>query len=468
MKPDVSLVRNRTFDEIKVGDTASLTRKLTRRDIDLFAAMSGDINPAHVDPEFAKSDMFHEVIAHGMWGGALISTVLGTELPGPGTIYLDQNLRFLGPIGLGEAVTVNVTAREKDAANHRITFDCKCANQNGKIIIDGTALVIAPVEKINRPRVTLPEVRLEERGEKFRAMIARAEMLAPITTAVVHPVDANSLGGAVAAAQAHLITPVLIGPEARIRAVAKEAGLDISPYRLVATEHSDAAAATAAVMARDGEVHALMKGSLHTNDFLHPVVLKENDLRTRRRLSHVFLLDVPTYDRPLFITDGAINIMPDLEAKRDIVQNVIGMAHALGVALPKVAILSAVEVVSPKIPSTLDAAALCKMADRGQITGAVIDGPMAFDDAISIAAAKAEKIDSSVAGRADILIAPDLDAGNMMAKQLEYLADADAAGVVLGARVPIILTSRADSVQSRLASCAVAALIEQFALEGGE
>ena len=168
MKPDVSLVRNRTFDEIKVGDTASLTRKLTRRDIDLFAAMSGDINPAHVDPEFAKSDMFHEVIAHGMWGGALISTVLGTELPGPGTIYLNQNLRFLGPIGLGEAVTVNVTAREKDAANHRITFDCKCANQNGKIIIDGTALVIAPVEKINRPRVTLPEVRLEERGEKFR------------------------------------------------------------------------------------------------------------------------------------------------------------------------------------------------------------------------------------------------------------------------------------------------------------
>lgn len=461
MNPSTDCIENRTFDEIKVGDSAGLTRKLTRRDIELFAVMSGDVNPAHVDPEFAKSDMFHKVIAHGMWGGALISTVLGTELPGPGTIYLDQNLRFLGAIGLGDTVTVTVTAREKDETHHRISFDCKCANQDGKIVIDGTALVIAPTEKIKRPRITLPEVRIEEHGAKFRHMIALAEALAPIVTAVVHPVDANSLGGAVAAAQANLIAPVLIGPEHKIRAAAKEAGLDLSPYRLVPTEHSDAAAAKAVAMVRKGEVRALMKGSLHTDEFMHPIMRSENGLRTERRLSHVFLLDVPSYDRPLFVTDGAININPDLEDKRDIVQNAIDMAHALGIAAPKVAILSAVEVVTPKIPSTVEAAAICKMANRKQIAGGIVDGPLAFDNAISEDAARAKGIDSPVAGHADILVVPDVEAGNMLAKQLEYLADADAAGVVVGARVPIILTSRADSVQSRLASSAVAALIEQ-------
>lgn len=461
MNPSTGCIENRTFDEIKVGDSAGLTRKLTRRDIELFAVMSGDVNPAHVDPEFAKSDMFHKVIAHGMWGGALISTVLGTELPGPGTIYLDQNLRFLGAIGLGDTVTVTVTAREKDETHHRISFDCKCANQDGKIVIDGTALVIAPTEKIKRPRITLPEVRIEEHGAKFRHMIALAEALAPIVTAVVHPVDANSLGGAVAAAQANLIAPVLIGPEHKIRAAAKEAGLDLSPYRLVPTEHSDAAAAKAVAMVRKGEVRALMKGSLHTDEFMHPIMRSENGLRTERRLSHVFLLDVPSYDRPLFVTDGAININPDLEDKRDIVQNAIDMAHALGIAAPKVAILSAVEVVTPKIPSTVEAAAICKMANRKQIAGGIVDGPLAFDNAISEDAARAKGIDSPVAGHADILVVPDVEAGNMLAKQLEYLADADAAGVVVGARVPIILTSRADSVQSRLASSAVAALIEQ-------
>jgi phosphate acetyltransferase len=453
-------IENRTFDEIKVGDSASLTRKLARRDIELFAVMSGDVNPAHVDPEFAKSDMFHKVIAHGMWGGALVSTVLGTELPGPGTIYLDQSLRFLGPIGLGDTVTVTVTAREKDEKHHRITFDCKCTNQDGKMVIDGTALVIAPTEKIKRPRITLPEVKVEERGTKFRRMIAMAEALEPIITAVVHPVDANSLGGAVAAARANLITPVLIGPERKIRAVAEEAGLDLSPYRLEPTEHSDAAAALAVRMVRKGEVRALMKGSLHTDEFMHPIVQREDGLRTGRRLSHVFLLDIPSFDRPLFVTDGAINISPTLEDKRDIVQNAIDMAHALDLALPKVAILSAVEVVTPKIPSTVEAAAICKMADRRQITGGIVDGPLAYDNAVSEEAARAKGIDSPVAGRADILVVPDVEAGNMLAKQIEYLADADTAGIVVGARVPIILTSRADSVQSRLASSAVAALVE--------
>jgi len=465
MSPAQDLIENHVFDDIAPGQSASLTRTLTERDIEVFATVSGDINPAHVDPEFAKSDMFHKVIAHGMWGGALISTVLGTELPGPGTIYLDQSLRFLGPIGLGDVVTVTVTARQKDPAHHSIAFACTCVNQDGKVVIDGTALVIAPTEKIKRARVVLPDVVIEDHGAKFRTMIAMAEKLPPLLTAVVHPVDANSLGGAVAAAQAGLIVPVLVGPEARIRAAAQEAGLDILPYQLVATEHSDAAAEIAAQMAHKGEVHALMKGSLHTDEFLHPVMDAANFLRTKFRLSHVFLMDVPSYPRPLFITDGAINISPNLEAKKDIVQNAINMAHALGIAAPRVAILSAVEEVNPKIPSTVDAAALCKMAERGQITGGIVDGPLGFDNAVSLAAAKTKHIVSDVAGLADILVAPDLDAGNMIAKQLEYLAGADAAGIVLGARVPIILTSRADNVQSRLASCAVAALIKNYQTE---
>ena len=454
-------IENRTFDEIAIGDTASLTRKLTRRDIELFAVMSGDVNPAHVDPEYAKSDMFHKIIAHGMWGGALISTVLGTELPGPGTIYLDQTFKFTRPVTLGDTVTVTVTAREKEEKHHHVRFDCKCTNQNGKVVIDGSALVIAPTEKIRRHRIELPEVRLEERGAKFRSMIAMAESLEPIMTAVVHPVDANSLGGAVMAAKANLITPILIGPEYKIRATAEEAGIDITPYRLEPVEHSDAAAARAVVMARKGEVGALMKGSLHTDEFMHPVVQHDTGLHTERRLSHVFVLDVPTLDRPLFVTDGAINIYPDLVDKRDIVQNAIDLAHALSIAAPKVAILSAVEFVEPRIKSTIEAAAICKMANRNQIKGGIVDGPLAFDNAISEEAARAKGIDSAVAGHADILVVPDLESGNMLGKQLEYLADAEAAGIVVGARLPLILTSRADSVQSRLASCAVAALLHQ-------
>ncbi|MEJ2760898.1 MAG: bifunctional enoyl-CoA hydratase/phosphate acetyltransferase [Gammaproteobacteria bacterium] len=454
-------IENRTFDEIGIGATASLTRKLTRHDIELFAAMSGDVNPAMVDPEYASSDMFHKIIAHGMWGGALISTVLGTELPGPGTIYLDQSLAFRAPVSPGDTVTVTVTAREKDEKNHHVRFDCTCTNQDGKVVIDGSALVIAPTEKIRRKRVELPEVRLEERGDKFRRMTAMAEKLEPIRTAVVHPVDANSLGGAVAAAKANLIIPVLIGPEHKIRAAAEEAGIDIEPYQLVPTEHSDAAAARAVAMARKGEVGALMKGSLHTDEFLHPVVQGETGLRTERRMSHVFVLDIPTFDRPLFVTDGAINIYPDLATKKDIVQNAIDLALALDIKQPRVAVLSAVEVVEPKIRSTVEAAAICKMANRNQITGGIVDGPLAFDNAISTEAARAKGIESAVAGRSDILVAPDLEAGNMLAKQLEYLADAEAAGIVVGARLPIMLTSRADSVQSRQATCAVAALMHR-------
>ncbi|HET7380143.1 MAG TPA: bifunctional enoyl-CoA hydratase/phosphate acetyltransferase [Gaiellales bacterium] len=448
-------VENRTFDEIKVGDAASLVRTLSRDDINLFAVMSGDVNPSHVDDEYARSDMFHEIVAHGMWGGALISTLLGTRLPGPGTIYLGQTLRFQRPVTVGDTVTVSVTATAKDAQKHRVTFACECINQRREVVIKGDAEVLAPTEKVKRPRAILPEVHLHERGARYRELIDLTKGLAPIRTAVVHPVDRYSLLGALDAARANLIVPVLIGPEAKIRAAAEALDVDLAPYTLVATAHSHEAAARAVAMARAGEVEALMKGSLHTDELMHEVVARPTGLATERRISHVFVMDVPTYPRPLFITDAAINIAPDLDAKRDIVQNAIDLAHVLGLESPKVAILSAVETVTPKMQSTLDAAALCKMADRGQITGGVLDGPLAFDNAVSEEAARIKSIASPVAGKADILLVPDLEAGNILVKQLGYLADAEGAGIVLGARVPIILTSRADTVLARMASCAM-------------
>jgi phosphate acetyltransferase len=454
----MEFIENRTFDELEVGDSASLVRTLAREDIELFAVMSGDVNPAHVDEEFAKSDMFHKVIAHGMWGGALISTVLGTQLPGPGTIYLGQTLRFRRPVGLGDTITVKVTVAAKDPTSHRATFDCTCTNQRRQVVIEGEAEVVAPTRKIRRQRMALPEVHLHERGARYQQLIAMTRELAPIRTAVVHPVDTPSLLGAVEAAKAGLIEPLLVGPEAKIRAAAEQAGLDLGALAIVATPHSHAAAEEAVRLARAGEVEALMKGALHTDEVMAPVVHATTGLRTERRISHVFAMDVPSHPRPLFITDAAINIYPDLEAKRDIVQNAIDLARALGLEQPKVAILSAVETVYPKIPGTIDAAALCKMADRGQITGGLVDGPLAFDNAISEEAARTKGIVSPVAGRADILVVPDLEAGNMLAKQLDYLAGAQAAGLVLGARVPIVLTSRADKTLARLASCALALL----------
>ncbi len=459
-------IENRTFDEIKVGDSASLQRTLTREDIQLFAVMSGDVNPAQVDEEYARSDHFHKIVAHGMWGGALISTLLGTKLPGPGTIYLRQTLAFQKPVAVGDTVTVRVTAAALDPERHRVTFDCRCVNQLGDVVIDGTAEVLAPTEKVRRPRAVLPAVHFHERGARFQRLIEQTRGLEPIRTAVVHPVDRNALLGAIDAARAGLIVPILVGPEAKIRATAAAESIDLTPYTLVATRHSHEAAERAVAMVRAGEVEALMKGSLHTDELMHEVVAKETGIRTVRRISHVFLVDVPTYARLLFITDAAINIAPDLDAKRDIVQNAIDLARLLGIAEPKVAILSAVETLSPEIRSTIDAAALCKMADRRQITGGVLDGPLAFDNAVSEEAARVKGIESPVAGRADILVVPDLESGNMLAKQLEYLGEAQSAGIVLGARVPIVLTSRADSPLTRMTSCAVALLCARRGLRG--
>jgi phosphotransacetylase len=296
-----------------------------------------------------------------------------------------------------------------------------------------------------------------------QALVARCAGQPPVVTAVVHPCDATSLESAVQAAALGLITPILVGPEAKIRATAQAAGLDISGLRLEAVPHSHAAAARGVALIRSGEAQLLMKGSLHTDELMHEVLAAETGLRTARRVSHVYIMDVPRYPRPLFITDAAINIAPSLDDKRDIVQNAIDLALMLGITQPRVAILSAAETVNAKLQSTLDAAALCKMADRGQITGGLLDGPLAFDNAISPEAAADKGIVSAVAGQADILVVPDLVAGNILAKQLVFLAGADAAGVVVGARAPIILTSRADAESARISSCAVAVLMVRAA-----
>lgn len=450
---------NRTFDEIRIGDSASLARTLSRPDIELFAVMSGDVNPTHMDEDFARNDVFRKVVAHRMWGGALISGVLGTLLPGPGTIYVRQDLRFLGSVGVGDTLTVTVTATAKDEATRQITFDCRCVNQAGAAVTAGTAEVIAPAEKIRHPQVMLPTVHLHREFLHQKKLLAAAEGLAPAVAAVAHPCDPESLSGAIAAAKANLIVPLLVGPEAKIRAAAAAANIDLSPYTILPAAHSHDAAEKAVASIRAGKAEILIKGSLHTDELMAEVVRKESGLRTSRRMSHVFVMDVPSYPRPLLITDAAINIDPTLAEKRDVVQNAIDLAHALGMPAPRVAILSAVESVNPDLRSTTDAASLCKMAERGQITGGILDGPLAFDNAVSPTAARAKGIASPVAGNADILVVPDLESGNMLAKQLQYLAESQAAGVVLGARVPIVLTSRADSALTRMTSTAVALLL---------
>lgn len=452
-------LESRTFEEINIGDSSSLTRTLRAEDIQLFAIMSGDVNPAIVDQEFAHSGMFREVIAHGMWSASLISTTLGTQFPGPGTILIDQTLHFARPVTLGDTITITVTVTQMFAHNRHIIFDCSCTNQDGLQVVHGTAEVLAPSEKMRTKRLELPNVTVSNKYARLQALVARARGLPPIDMAVVHPCDLESLKGALMAADAGLIDPILIGPESKIRGIAAEHALDLKQHRIVNVRHSHDSAAMAVTLIRNGDAEALMKGSLHTDELMAEVVSRSSGLRTARRISHVFLMDVPTYPRPIMITDAAINIAPTLEEKVHIIQNAIELAHIIGTAEPKVAILSAVETVNPKIQSTLEAAALCKMADRGQIRGGLLDGPLAFDNAVSIEAAKTKGIRSAVAGRADILVVPDLESGNMVAKQLEYLANALAAGIVLGAKVPIVLTSRADTSETRIASCVIAALI---------
>lgn len=451
---------NRTYDEIQVGDSAALVRTLMPEDVRLFAVLTGDLNPTVQEEGNSTTGMFREMVAHGMWSGSLVSTLLGTQFPGPGTQLIDQHLHFARPVNIGDSITITLTARQKFDHNRHVLLDCSCVNQEDLVVVHGTVEVQAPTEKIARIETAArPEIRIDDKHARYTQMLERVKGLEPIPTAVAHPCDRESLKGPVQAFQAGIIEPILVGPESKIRAVAEEHGIDLHGIRIVHAAHSHDAAALAVSLVRTGDAEALMKGSLHTDELMSEVVSRANGLRTNRRISHVFLMDVPTYPRPLLITDAAINIAPTLEDKVDIIQNAIDLAHVIGIAEPKVAILSAVETVNPKIQSTLDAAALCKMADRGQIKGGILDGPLAFDNAVSIVAAKTKGIHSAVAGHAEILVVPDLESGNMVAKQLEYLANALTAGIVLGTRVPIVLTSRADTAETRTASCVIAALV---------
>ncbi len=456
-----SFLENVTYDELTIGRKASMTRTLTKEDISLFATVSGDLNPSHLDEAYAKSDMFQGIVGHGMWSGSLISAVLGNTLPGPGTVYLEQDIKFRKQVRVDDSITITVTVREKPYGRKpAVVFDCLGTNQNGETVIEGTATVLASVEKIRQLRPELPDVDIR-RHDRYDAIIQSCKNLAPVRTAFVHPVSADGIKACSDAVNNDLISPILIGPRARIEAAAKEAGVDISTWEMMDVEHSHAAAVRAVELAASEKVQAIMKGSLHTDELLSPIVAATSGLRTEMRLSHVFVMDVPTYHKLLFVTDAGVNIAPDLAGKADICRNAINFWRAVSPEdrEPKVAILAAVETINAKMPSTLDAAALCKMADRGQITGGIIDGPLAFDNAISKKAAAEKGIVSKVAGDPDILVVPGIESGNILVKQLSFLSHADGAGIVLGARVPIILNSRADSVRAKLLSCAMATLL---------
>jgi phosphotransacetylase/acyl dehydratase len=427
-------ITNLTFDRMAVGQTTRLVRSFSQRDADLLGVLMG-----------MPSDG---------WGGALLALLAGSRWPGPGSELTAMTVAFDRPLKVGDTLETVLTISSLDPSG-LATIACKAQDQNGMEVLRGSFTMRAPRETVCITGGDAPDVRINEHL-RHRQLIARCTGLKPALTAVVHPCDAASLGAAVEAAKAGLIVPVLVGPRGKIQAVAAAENLDISAFRLVEAPHSHAAAAQAAAMGQRGEVEALMKGSLHTDELMHEVVAQ---LGTGRRISHVYLFDVTAYPRPLMITDAAINIQPSLSDKRDICQNAIDFAHVLGIAQPRVAILAAVETVSDKMPSTLDAAALCKMAERGQIKGGMLDGPLAFDNAISPEAARTKEIVSPVAGRADILLVPNIEAGNMLAKQLTFFDGADGAGLVLGARLPIILTSRADPPRTRLASAALALLV---------
>lgn len=465
MNNDNALLRNRSFDELTIGESASLVRVAGQNDIDLFAAMSGDVNPTHMDAAFASTDLFGHVVVHGMWTGTLISALLGTRLPGPGTIYLDQTLQFRHPVTPGDTITATVTVKEKRAEKHVVLLDTCCTNQKGDVVLSGVATVIAPTAPIAWPSMPPPEAAVR-RHDRYVAFIREARLRPALRTAIVHPCSPDAIRAALTARDEGLLDPLLVGPEAKIRAAAEAAELSLEGVDIESAEHSHAAAARAVELGAAGKVAALMKGSLHTDELLSAVVAAGSGLRTARRISHVYAMDVPGYAKPLMVTDAAVNIAPTLEQKRDICQNAIDLLHVLGVDEARVAVLAAEETVNPRMPATLDAAALTVMAARGQITGALVDGPLAFDNAISMAAAHAKGIASQVAGQADILLVPDLEAGNILAKQLVYFAGADAAGIVLGARLPIILTSRADSLRVCLASAALAKLAAERAHGG--
>ena len=447
------VLRSKVFAEIAPGDSASTERVLADADLALLAALATGASRDGDDTGFA--------LARQMWAGTLLAALVDTQLPGPGTRCVALDLQFVAPLQAGMRLTTQVTVTALDAATGTVTLACTGTGQDGGLCIQGQLQVQPASKHVSATRTVFPGLQTGTAAadQGLRKLVAHVAALGAIKVGVVHPCDQVSLSAALEARDEGLIEPVLFAPRARLEDVARQAGLDLGQLRIVDVPHSHAAAEQAAAMAGRGEVEALMKGSLHTDEVMGAVVATAAGLRTKRRISHCFVLQTPHYPRPFIVTDAAINIAPDLEQKADIVRNAIDLATTIGIEQPKVAILAAVETVNPAMPATLDAAALCKMADRGQITGGLLDGPLAFDNAVSLAAAQTKGIVSPVAGQADILVVPDLESGNMLAKQLIYLSNAASAGIVLGARVPVILTSRADNRQSRIASCAIGMML---------
>ncbi|MEQ8823080.1 MAG: bifunctional enoyl-CoA hydratase/phosphate acetyltransferase [Filomicrobium sp.] len=453
-------IENKTWNALEIGAEATLQRVCRAEDLYVFANASGNINPVHLPKYDGDGDGEPEAVAPSMWVGSLISAVLGTKLPGPGTLYRSQTLDFFDRVHVGEKLCARVRLVEK-GRDRLARFETSVRREDGALIAEGLADVTAPEKSISFNDLDVPELTVRSHVH-FDRLIETASSLPAIPTAVVAPEEHNALGGAILAARETLIAPILIGCQKKIRAVADEIDADLSDYEIIDEPDHDAAAARGVELVLQGRARALMKGHLHTDQLLRHVVKKSGGLRTTRRLSHVFVMDVPGLDHPMLVSDAAINIAPDLEAKVDITQNAIDLARALGIETPKVGILSAVETVNPKIPSTLDAAVLSKMAERGQIKGGIVDGPLAMDNAVDVDAARTKGITSLVAGRADVLIVPNLEAGNMLAKELTFVAHAEAGGLVMGAKCPVILTSRADDDRARLASCAVAALYDNW------
>lgn len=420
------------------GTRHALVHRITAAELAPIAALLGSSDPALSSRSAAT----------------LMTRLLVSRFPGPGTRLLREDFRFAGQLLADEEVELAAEVAGP-AGPGALAIACHVRKPNGTLVLEGMAEVIPPAAASASAELPFD---IQPR-RMLQILLGRCRALSPLPTAVVHPCDAASLEGAFLAARHGLIRPILVGPEPRIRAAAEAAGLDLAGVEIVATPHSHASAEQAVALVGQGRAAALMKGSLHTDELLAAAIAREAGLRTERRMSHAFVMDAPLYPRLLIITDAAVNIAPDLEAKADIVRNALGLATAIGIELPRVALLAAVETVTPRMPSTLEAAALCKMAERGQIMGGILDGPLAFDNAVSEAAAKAKGIVSTVAGRADILVVPEIESGNMLAKQLSLLGGAEGAGIVLGLRVPVALTSRSDDATSRLASAALLRLV---------
>ncbi len=450
------------LDDLNVGDSATSVRTLTANDLVFYSHASGDLNPLHLPELDGDGDGAPEALAPPAWLAGLISALIGSHLPGPGSRELSWRSEVGAPVRLGEAVTASVEVSDKSEAH--VTLSARVEGPAGPAL---TAVVeVAPADRPQRfDDVALPDL-LVRRHPHFERLLAACDGIEPAVTAIVCPHTDEALLGALLAADRDLITPILVGETAKIDAAAAEAGRALSGLQIVDAPDPKSAAAMACQLVANGEAASVMKGHLHTDTLLRAVLDRSHGLRGDRRLSHVFVMDVPGEDHLMFVTDAAVNIAPDLIAKADIVQNAIDLARALGVSLPRAGVLSAVETVNPALPSTLDAAALSKMAERGQITGGLVDGPLAMDNAVDLEAARVKGLTGAVAGRAEILITPNLEAGNMLAKELTFVARAEAAGVVLGARAPVIVTSRADSEFSRLVSCAVAALHAEWIRTG--